>query len=202
MEIKIHSTELEGVLLIEPSAFEDERGFFFESYSKRRFAEHGLDIEFLQDNHSLSRQGVVRGLHFQNDIAPQVRLVRCTQGAILDVVVDLRVNSPTLGKWIGVELTSEGKRQLLIPGGFGHGFAVLSDVAEVQYKCSNFHTPAADSVISWNDPAIGVDWPIRDPILSKKDSTLGMSFEDYLRGRPFQAADAPTWPNVKLTEAP
>jgi dTDP-4-dehydrorhamnose 3,5-epimerase len=198
LDITVHTTELEGVLLIKPKAFEDQRGFFFESYSKRRFAERGLDIEFVQDNHSRSAKGVVRGLHFQNTLGPQVRLVRCTVGAVLDVVVDLRVGSPTFGRWIGAELTAENRHQLLIPPQFGHGFAVLSDTAEVQYKCSGLHNPAADSVITWNDPAIAIAWPITNPILSDKDATRGVSLQQYADGQPFRASGQATWPNVQI----
>lgn len=185
MDIQIEKTELSGVLLVKPAAFEDERGFFFESYSKRRFSAAGLDIDFVQDNHSRSVAGVVRGLHFQNRLAPQWRLVRCTRGEVLDVVVDLRKGSPTLGRWMGARLTADNRHQLLIPPQFAHGFAVLSDVAEVQYKCSGFHNPEADSVIAWNDRRIGIEWPIKDPILSQKDATKGMSFESYLSGTAF-----------------
>ncbi len=197
MDITVHTTDLEGVLLIKPRAFEDQRGFFFESYSKRRFAERGLDIDFVQDNHSRSTRGVVRGLHFQNTHGPQVRLVRCTVGAVLDVVVDLRVGSPTFGRWIGAELTAENRHQLLIPPQFGHGFAVLSDTAEVQYKCSDFHNPAADSVITWNDPTIAIAWPIADPILSEKDATRGVSLQQYSEGQPFRVSGETTWRNVQ-----
>lgn len=185
MDIEVKTTELPGVLEIKPAAFEDDRGIFFESYSKLRFARAGLDIDFVQDNHSRSVAGVVRGLHFQNQLAPQWRLVRCTRGEILDVVVDIRKSSPTFGKWIGVTLTAASRNQLLIPPAFAHGFAVLSEAAEVQYKCSNFHNPQADSVLSWNDPTVGVEWPFATPILSVKDSTKGMSLQTYLEGTPF-----------------
>jgi dTDP-4-dehydrorhamnose 3,5-epimerase len=143
----------------------------------------------------------VRGLHFQNHVGPQVRLVRCTVGAVLDVVVDLRVGSPTFGRWLGAELTAENRHQLLIPPQFGHGFAVLSDTAEVQYKCSGFHNPVADSVIAWNDPTIGIAWPVTDPILSEKDATRGVSLQQYMDGQPFRFSSETSWPNVQ-TERP
>ena len=185
MDITVSDTELPGVRLIEPTAFVDQRGFFMESYNKRRYAAAGIDVDFVQDNHSRSGANVVRGLHFQDQIAPQWRLVRCTQGAILDVVVDIRKNSATFGRWIGVKLTPDNRHQLLIPPEFAHGFAVLSETAEVQYKCSNFHNPAADRVISWNDPEIGIKWPIQNPVLSEKDQTKGVGLSEYLRGNPF-----------------
>jgi dTDP-4-dehydrorhamnose 3,5-epimerase len=180
MEISVIKTEIEGLLIIQPEFFQDERGFFFESYSSRRFAEHGLDITFVQDNHSRSVQGVLRGFHYQDNKAPQYRLVRCSVGEIWDVVVDLRVGSPTLGKWYGAKLTAEGKNQLLVPPEFAHGFCVLSPVAEVQYKCTNFHTAGAEKTLAWDDPEIGVPWPIKDPTLSQRDRETGMSFREYL----------------------
>jgi dTDP-4-dehydrorhamnose 3,5-epimerase len=197
MDIKVHTTELEGVLLIEPKAFEDQRGFFFESYSARRMSEQGLEVNFVQDNHSRSSAGVIRGLHFQNLLAPQVRLVRCSAGAVFDVVVDIRVGSPTYSRWAGYELSASNRRQLLIPPQFAHGFAVLTDTAEVQYKCSGFHNPAADSVLAWNDPKVGIDWPIKEPILSAKDSTTGMTLGAYEAGQPFVFTAQPTWPHLQ-----
>lgn len=179
MDMTVTPTELEGVFVIQPEWFEDERGFFFESYSKRRWEQHGLSLDFVQDNHSRSTKGVLRGFHFQNTLAPQHRLVRCTVGAIFDVVVDLRVGSPTFGKWYGIELTAQNRTQLLIGPEFAHGFAVLSDVAEVQYKTTGFHNPLAEGLLAWNDPDVGVVWPIDDPILSAKDST-NPSLAEYL----------------------
>lgn len=180
MNIRVLPTEIAGVMIIEPECFQDDRGFFFESYSRRRFEEHGLDLTFVQDNHSRSVQGVVRGFHYQDAAAPQHRLVRCTVGEVWDVVVDLRVGSPTLGRWFGTTLSAETKRQLLIPPEFAHGFCVLSPVAEVQYKCTNCHTPDAEHTLAWNDRDIGVPWPVENPILSAKDRERGMSFEQYL----------------------
>lgn len=180
MNIRISKTEIDGIMLIEPEYFQDERGFFFESYSKRTFESHGLDLTFVQDNHSRSAQGVLRGFHYQDSTAPQYRIVRCTVGEIWDVAVDLRVGSPTLGRWFGVKLTAENKLQLLISPEFAHGFCVLSPVAEVQYKCTNFHTPEAERTLAWDDPDIGVMWPVENPTLSVKDRERGKSFKEYL----------------------
>jgi len=155
--------------VIEPDVFRDDRGFFFESYHKQRFAELGVTDEFVQDNHSRSMQGVLRGIHYQDMSAPMAKLVRCTLGRILDVAVDLRAGSPTFGRWSAAELSADNKRQLLVPVGFGHAFLTLSDVAEVQYKCSGFYTPGAEGAIVWNDPELAIDWPIKDPVVSAKD---------------------------------
>jgi len=181
MSIRLVRTELEGLLIIEPEFFQDERGFFLESYSKRAFQERGLDLTFVQDNHSRSVKGVLRGLHFQNSKAPQWRLVRCTVGEVWDVVVDLRAGGPTAGKWFGTPLSADSKRQLLIPPEFAHGFCVISENAEVQYKCTNFHMPEAEETLAWDDPEIGISWPIEKPILSGRDREMGMSFQEYLR---------------------
>ena len=155
--------------MIEPDVFRDDRGFFFESYHKQRFAELGVTDEFVQDNHSRSMQGVLRGIHYQDMSAPMAKLVRCTLGRILDVAVDLRAGSPTFGRWSAAELSADNKRQLLVPVGFGHAFLTLSDVAEVQYKCSGFYTPGAEGAIVWNDPELAIDWPFKDPVVSAKD---------------------------------
>jgi dTDP-4-dehydrorhamnose 3,5-epimerase len=179
MNIRVVPTEIAGVRRIEPESFEDERGFFFESYSRRRFAEHGLDFEFVQDNHSRSARGVLRGFHYQDTSAPQWRLVRCTVGEIWDVVVDLRPSSATYGNWLGVHLSAANKHQLLIPPEFAHGFCVLSELAEVQYKCSNFHSPTAEQTLAWNDPDVAVKWPVATPQLSARDAARGMSFAQY-----------------------
>ncbi len=181
MQIRVLKTEINGLFIIEPECFQDDRGFFFESYSQQSFVQHGFHLTFVQDNHSRSAQRVVRGLHYQNAKAPQFRLVRCTVGAIWDVVVDLRVGSPTLGRWFGTELSADDKRQLLIPPEFAHGFCVLSPEAEVQYKCTNFHTPEAERTLAWDDPEIGVPWPVKNPILSARDRESGISFAAYKR---------------------
>ncbi len=171
MGFKVTPTELEGVVIIEPPVFADERGFFLETYHKTKFADLGLPTDFVQDNHSRSAHGVVRGLHYQDLRTPQAKLVRCSIGKILDVAVDLRVGAPTFGRWIAVELSAENFRQLLIPVGFGHGFAVLSDAAEVQYRCTGVYDPASEGAVRWNDPEIGIDWPLETPILSQRDLT-------------------------------
>jgi dTDP-4-dehydrorhamnose 3,5-epimerase len=184
MDMQIVNTELRGVVIIEVQARQDARGFFFEAYNHRQFVEHGLDCQFVQDNHSRSIRNVLRGFHFQDMTAPLVKLVRCTTGRILDVVVDLRVGSPTFGRWMAEELSAENRRQLWVPVGCGHAFLTLSEFAEVQYKCSNYYTPAAEGVVAWNDPDLAVEWPIPDPILSGRDQA-GMSLRDYLRAPRF-----------------
>ncbi len=165
-------TDIEGVLIIEPRIFGDERGYFYESYNKERFKEEtGLDIDFVQDNQSMSGYGVLRGLHFQKAPYAQSKLVRVIKGAVLDVAVDIRVGSPTFGKHVAVELTGENHRQFFIPRGFAHGFVVLSKEAIFQYKCDNLYAPQSEGAIAWNDPALGIDWRVsaKDVILSEKD---------------------------------
>lgn len=188
MAIRIEHTRLDGVLIIEPEIRRDERGFFLESYNKRLFHEHGITCDFVQDNHSRSSAKVIRGLHYQDMRAPQVKLVRCTLGRLLDVAVDLRAGSPTFGRWVGVELSAENGKQLLVPVGFGHGFAVLSDVAEMQYKVTDYYSPQADGGVRWDDPDIGIVWPFSDPILSKKDETA-MTLRQYLEAPRFVYAE-------------
>ncbi|WP_173198889.1 dTDP-4-dehydrorhamnose 3,5-epimerase [Geobacter sp. SVR] len=195
--MRVVLTEFEGILIIEPEYFQDHRGFFFESYSKRRFAEHGLEHAFVQDNHSRSPGGVLRGLHYQNAAAPQFRLIRCTLGEIWDVAVDLRVGSPTFGKWFGVELSAENKRQVLLPPEFAHGFVVLSEFAEVQYKCTGHHEPSAEASLAWDDPDVRIPWPISNPILSDRDRNTGTSLKEYLKNPAFTY----TPPSRKRTEA-
>lgn len=185
METIAIPTPLEGVLVIEIKYSRDERGFFIENYHKQRFAEIGITDEFVQDNHSRSSARVLRGLHYQDMTAPMGKLVRCTQGAIFDVAVDLRVGSPTFGKWFGIELTAENMKQVFVPVGFAHGFVTLSESADVQYKCTGFYTPAAEGVLAWNDPEVGIDWRIKDPVLSKRDSN-GMSLRRYLQNPAFR----------------
>jgi dTDP-4-dehydrorhamnose 3,5-epimerase len=163
-------TALEDVYIIEPTVFEDHRGFFMESYNYREFKEIGIDIEFVQDNHSLSVEaGTLRGLHYQLEPKAQTKLVRCIRGAIYDVVVDIRKGSPTFGKWISVILTEHNKRMLLVPKGFAHGFVTLVPNTEVLYKVDEYYSPEHDRAIRWNDPKLGIDWPVREPILSDKD---------------------------------
>jgi len=185
MKTTLLKTPLPDVLVVEIDYFEDERGFFIESWNRRTFAEAGLDVDFTQDNHSRSRKGVLRGLHYQDTSAPLAKLVRCTFGAIFDVAVDLRIGSPTFGQWYGLELSAENKKQLYVPVGFAHGFATLTDFAEVQYKQTGYYAPQAEGCIIWNDSQVGVDWPIDEPILSTKDQA-GMSLQAYLKAPAFQ----------------
>lgn len=169
--MELLKTKLEGVYILIPKVFGDHRGFFMESWSRRTMEEAGLYYDFVQDNHSLSTvKGTLRGIHFQKGDKSQAKLVRCVRGAVLDVAVDLRHDSPTYKQWVGVELSEENKKQLLIPRGFGHGFVTLTDHVEFLYKADNYYAPEADGGIRWNDPDIGVDWGISDPILSEKDT--------------------------------
>lgn len=170
--MKIINTDIPGVVVIEPKIFTDQRGYFFESFSQRQFAEKVCDTVFVQDNESRSSYGVVRGLHFQKMPYSQSKLVRVIRGAVLDVAVDIRRGSPTFGNYVAVELTEENHRQLFVPRGFAHGFSVLSDVAVFQYKCDNYYAPEAEGAIAWDDPALGIDWriPAGKIVLSAKDS--------------------------------
>jgi dTDP-4-dehydrorhamnose 3,5-epimerase len=161
-------TKLDGVVLLEPRVHGDERGFMVETYSRDAWAELGIDVEFVQHNHSRSSRGTLRGLHFQTEPG-QAKLVRCPRGAIFDVAVDLRRDSSTYGQWEGYELDDRSHRQLFVPAGFGHGFAVLSDVADVAYLLSNLYDPATEAGIAWDDPDVGVEWPVDDPLLSERD---------------------------------
>jgi len=167
------------VILIEPTVFPDERGFFIESYKYSEFAAFGIKEHFVQDNHSRSVKGVLRGLHYQRQPKAQGKLVRVVVGEIFDVGVDIRKGSPTYGKWVGEVLSAENKRMLYIPPGFAHGFCVLSEVAEVLYKTTTEYSPEHDAGIIWNDPEIGIEWPIEHPILSEKDA--GLPFLKELR---------------------
>ena len=168
--MKIKKTKLEGVVIIEPDVFGDNRGFFMESWNKKKMEEAGLYYDFVQDNHSKSTvKGTLRGIHFQKGDKAQAKLVRCVKGAVLDVAVDLRQSSPTFKQWVGVELSEENKKQLLIPRGFGHGFVTLTDDVEFLYKADNYYAPEAEGGIRWNDPDIGVKWGVENPILSEKD---------------------------------
>lgn len=168
--MKLTKTKLDGVVIIEPDVFGDNRGFFMESWNKKKMEEAGLYYDFVQDNHSKSTvKGTLRGIHFQKGDKAQAKLVRCVKGAVLDVAVDLRKNSPTFKQWVGVELSAENKKQLLIPRGFGHGFVTLTDDVEFLYKADNYYAPKADGGIRWNDPDISVEWGVENPILSEKD---------------------------------
>ena len=166
--MKLVATALPGVLVVEPRVFRDERGFFLEVWNAGTFAAQGLDLAFVQDNHSLSQHGTLRGLHVQLPRS-QGKLVRCTEGTIFDVAVDIRQGSPTFAQWLGIELSAENFRQLWVPPGFAHGFCVVSPRAQVEYKCTELYDPAGDLSIAWNDPAIGIAWPLAAPLLSAKD---------------------------------
>jgi dTDP-4-dehydrorhamnose 3,5-epimerase len=166
--MKLIPTPLPGVVLVEPRVFGDERGFFYESFNAPRFAEHGLPTEWKQDNHSRSRGGVLRGLHYQLH-RPQGKLVTCVRGEVFDVAVDIRRGSPTFGHWTSVVLSGDKPQYLWIPPGFAHGFCVLSDVADFVYKCTDVYQADDDRGVLWSDPAIGIDWPIAEPALSPKD---------------------------------
>ena len=160
---------LPDVLIVDPAVHVDDRGFFLESYHEPRYRGAGIAATFVQDNHSRSVRGTLRGLHWQTAPRPQAKLIRVLAGEILDVAVDIRESSPTFGRWAAVTLSAENFRQLFVPTGFAHGFLVLSDVADVEYKCSDVYDPAAERGLMWNDPAIGIAWPIADPILSPRD---------------------------------
>lgn len=179
--LQIEQTGLSGVLILQPRRFGDERGFFSEVWNRATLRTHGIDIDFVQDNHSLSRdKGVVRGLHFQTPPHAQDKLVRVAVGRVFDVVVDVRIGSPTFGQWLGVELSAENGRQLLIPKGFLHGFVTREPNCEVLYKCSDFHAPGCDGAVYFADPDLGIDWGI-DPvaaILSSKDQAA-QRFADF-----------------------
>lgn len=168
--ITVEDTKLPGVKIITPKVFGDNRGWFMETYSARDLKKYGIEADFVQDNRSFSaKKGIIRGLHFQKPPFTQAKLLTCLRGAILDVAVDLRKQSPTYLQWISVELTEENKKQLFIPKGFAHGFLTLTDDVEIMYKCDAFYAPEYDGGIRFDDPDLGVDWGIRDPILSEKD---------------------------------
>jgi len=161
-------TALTGVIVVEPDVFRDERGFFLETFSRGKYARGGIDCEFLQDNHSRSQRNTIRGLHAQRQ-HPQGKLERVLSGSIFDVVVDIRRDSPTYLKWISVELSADNFRQIYVPPGFAHGICITSDVADIEYKCTDYYDPNDELRIAWNDPAIGIRWPVENPILSDKD---------------------------------
>lgn len=171
--MEVIKTDIEGVVILEPKVFKDSRGYFFESWSQREFAEKVAPVEFVQDNESMSSYGVIRGLHYQKAPYAQSKLVRCVKGAVLDVAVDLREDSPTFGRHVATLLTEDNHRQLFIPKGFAHGFSVLSDVAVFQYKCDEFYHPEAEDGIQLMDESLGIDWqiPAGKEILSEKDKT-------------------------------
>ena len=178
MKITVTPTPLAGVVLVDTPFNHDQRGFFLEAWHARDYAAAGLDARFVQENHSRSQRGVLRGLHFQDMRAPLDKLIRCTLGAIFDVAVDLRVGSPTFGRWFGTELTAESARQLYVPVGFAHGFQALTEYVEVQYRQTGFYAPETETSIAWNDPEIGIAWPIPEPLLSDRDRRA-QSLRDY-----------------------
>jgi len=178
MEFKVEQSGIRDLLIITPDIFQDDRGFFTETYRKDKFSEFGLDLDFVQDNHSRSAKNVVRGLHFQWE-PPMGKLMRVTQGAAFLVAVDIRIGSPDFGKWIGVEASADNRKQVYAPAGFARGFCVLSEFAEIQYKCTGIYSNKAESGILWNDPAIGIQWPVKEPILSKKDE-VAQTLEQWL----------------------
>jgi len=189
--LKFIDAGLDGVIVIEPDVYRDERGFFVETYRADKYSEAGLSLKFVQDNQSRSVRGTIRALHAQRN-APQGKLVRAVSGAILDVIVDIRRFSPTFLKWISVELSAENFRQIYVPPGFAHGICIVSEVAEIAYKCTDYYDPADELRIIWNDPAIGVKWPVSTPILSAKDrdaQTLAAQMDllpIYLEDQPAQ----------------
>ena len=191
MTLAVHRTALDGVLLIEPTIRRDERGFFLESYQQREYRAAGIEQVFVQDNFSRSRQGVLRGFHLQDASAPMAKLVRCVRGRVLDVAVDLRAGSPTFGRHVIEELDEERMLQLLVPVGFGHAFLALSEWADLEYRCSGFYTPAAERVVAWDDPQIGIRWPIARLIVSERDRH-GMSLAEYLAAPAFEFSPSPS----------
>ena len=185
-QIKVTKCPIEGLYVIEPAVHGDHRGYFMETYSQRDMQEEGLNMVFVQDNQSMSRKGVLRGLHFQKT-HPQGKLVRVIKGSVFDVAVDLRKNSPTFGKWYGVELTGENKKQFYVPEGFAHGFLVLSDEAEFCYKCTDYYAPGDEGGLAWNDPTVGIQWP----------QVEGLQMTD---GTPLNFSDRDTkWPDLANT---
>ena len=177
--MKVRETPLPGVLVLEPKIFRDERGFFTETYSTRALVGSGIPLLFVQDNHSRSSRDVLRGLHYQLE-RPQGKLVHVARGRIFDVAVDIRIGSPTFARWFGVELDDENLLSLWIPPGFAHGFCVLSDFADVIYKCSSLYEATDDRGVKWDDPRIGIDWPVKNPIVSEKDSQhAGLSLNRF-----------------------
>ncbi len=178
--MKVIDTKIADVKMIEPSVFNDDRGYFVETFQADRYQRLlGIDKAFVQDNYSRSRKGVLRGLHYQK-VNPQAKLVRVVRGAIFDVAVDIRKGSVTFGQWVGVELTETNMRQLYIPEGFAHGFVALTEIADVEYKCTDYYDPSNEACIKWNDPDLGITWPIKSVILSDKDEK-GLRFKDLLK---------------------
>ena len=177
--MQLETTPIQGLSIVLPRVFEDERGFFYESWNEAAFRAIGIDQRWAQDNHARSCAGTLRGLHFQTGPG-QAKLVRCTLGSVWDVAVDIRPGSPTFRQWFGVELNDRNRKMLFIPAGFAHGYCVLSDIAETLYKCSSVYDAALESEFAWNDPEIGIAWPIASPLLSKRD-TQAQSFAQYFK---------------------
>ena len=169
--MRVTETKLPGVLMIEPKVFGDSRGFFKETFQAQRYREAGIEYDFVQDNHSRSQKGVLRGLHFQIS-KPQGKLVSCSQGAVFDVAVDVDPLSATFGQYVGIELTEDNHRQFWVPPGYAHGFCVLTDTADFQYKCTDYYDPSDEGGLIWNDPDVAIEWPIDQPLLSDKDAKL------------------------------
>jgi dTDP-4-dehydrorhamnose 3,5-epimerase len=169
--VELIKTEIEGVVVLVPKSFGDERGYFMETFHRRRYAECGIDIDFRQDNLSFSRRGALRGLHYQLP-HPQAKLVQVLMGEVFDVAVDIRRGSPSFGRWVGAALSAENRRQMFLPAGFAHGFCVLSETALFAYKCSDYYAPEADRGLLWSDPDLAIEWPIKTPVLSPKDAAL------------------------------
>jgi dTDP-4-dehydrorhamnose 3,5-epimerase len=185
MKVRVTKTPLEGLIVVDIDYFKDSRGFFMESWNKRDFADAGIVTDFVQDSHSASSYGVLRGMHYQDMKAPMAKLVRCTMGRILDVAVDLRMSSPTFGKWFSIELNADNKTLLYVPVGFAHGFSAISDYCEVQYKQTAFYDAASEGGIAWNDPEVGIPWPNSNPILSVKDQNQ-QSLAEYRKKPAFR----------------
>lgn len=177
--MEIIKTRLKDLVILKPKVFADERGYFFESYNQKLFHGAGLNLNFVQDNQSLSQQGVLRGLHFQNQPHAQGKLVRVITGAVYDVAVDIRKDSPTYGEWFGVELTEDNKWMMYVPEGFAHGFLTLKNNTIFSYKCTNFYNKESEDCILWNDPDLNIEWKVKDPILSAKDLE-GKLFKDFV----------------------
>jgi dTDP-4-dehydrorhamnose 3,5-epimerase len=180
MKTTVTETPLQGLVIVDIDYFRDERGFFIESWHRRDFAAAGLDLEFVQEGHSRSGYGILRGMHYQDLSAPMGKLIRCTVGKIFDVAVDLRVSSPTFGKWFSLELSADTMRQLYIPPGFAHGFEALAEAVEVQYKQTGFYTPASEGTLAWNDSDVAIQWPVSNPTLSRRDQSA-TSLKEYLK---------------------
>ncbi|MFN8534063.1 MAG: dTDP-4-dehydrorhamnose 3,5-epimerase [Dehalococcoidia bacterium] len=178
MQISVRPTTLDGVVVVETDYPRDDRGFFNETYRRNQFEALGLPTDWVQDNHSRSRRGVLRGIHYQDERAPMAKLVRCTRGAIYDVAVDLRLGSPTFGLWTGLFLDDVNLHQILVPVGFGHAFVVVTEDADVEYRCTAYYAPETEGAVAWNDPEVGILWPIDDPILSSRDRSA-MSLAAY-----------------------